>query len=200
MRLGWALGLAGACCALVLLWLVTRSHPADGPPAPPTSLVPVPAPSPRVSPRPRRPEGAPAACHDASLTAVEVPIARAIGQPETLGGGALRDGAYDVVSYEVFGTFDVESIGSAFRQTLHVERDGHVAKMVRVGRQGTAETTTWNLEAEGSELVLLGVCPDGVVGTTERVTFSATDDEVRFGFEQAGVPVVVTYRRRRSAE
>lgn len=137
-----------------------------------------------------------AACHDEKLTAPEVPVTRVGGSPVIVRGGQLQDGIYDVSKYQVFGRPREGALQSRFRQTIVIEQGGTVAKLVRVGMRGEVETTTWSSQVVGSTIRLTGLCPRWAEGTGETVEFGVLGEELITSFEQAGVPVQVTYRRR----
>lgn len=152
------------------------------------------APSPRELDQPLSHEVE--ACHDRTLTAREVPLRSVTGTAPDSTGGTLVDGAYDVVGYDAFGSLPVGATDKPFRQTIWLEGNGTVAKTTRIGVSGRAETTTWKVSVSGSELTLTGVCPVAMAGAEERIRFSASHDILATHFQQYGVPVVVTYRRR----
>ena len=166
----------------------------------PSSVVPgpvVPATPPPPEPLVDR---APKACHAEKLTAQSVPIETGFTDAPRapLAGGKLTDGVYDVVKYVVYGTPPQGALRPAFRQTIYIQDGGATAKNVRVGMQGRLETTTWSSEINGTEMVWTGVCPEVIRGTRENIQFGAEGDKLIMGFEQAGLPVQITYRRRNS--
>lgn len=136
------------------------------------------------------------ACHDEKLTAPEIPVTRVGGSPVVVRGGHLQDGVYDVSKYHVFGRPREGALQNRFRQTIVIEKGATVAKLVRLGLQGEVETTTWSTEVEGSTMRLTGLCPRWAEGTGETVEFGVFGEDLVTSFEQAGVPVQVTYRRR----
>lgn len=137
-----------------------------------------------------------AACHDEKLTAPEIPVTRVGGSPVVVRGGHLQDGVYDVSKYQVFGRPREGALQSRFRQTIVIEKGGTMTKLVRIGMRGEVETTTWSTQVVGSTIRLTGLCPRWAEGTGETVEFGVFGEELVTSFEQAGVPVQVTYRRR----
>lgn len=161
------------------------SEQASFPPADDAELPAQPSPEPAWSP-----------CHNEALTASDVPVRSVEGRPTDVRGGALRDGVYDVADYQVFGRPPGQALSSTFRQTMVIEDQGAIAKNIRIGRTGRVETTIWATSVRGAVLTLVGVCPAAVKDSSETVEFDAHGDELVMSFEQAGLPVRVTYRRR----
>lgn len=149
----------------------------------------------KLSARPS-PEAAWSPCHDEALTALDVPVRSVEGRPMDVRGGALRDGVYDVADYQVFGRPPGQTLSSTFRQTMVIEDNGAIAKNVRIGRTGHVETTIWATSVRGTVMTLVGVCPEAVKDSSETVEFESQGDDLVMSFEQAGLPVRVTYRRR----
>lgn len=174
-------------------WRLLRKPPAE-PHAPVVEAV---ATQPAVPPAPPASHGAAkAVCHDEKLTAPEIPVTRVGGSPVVVRGGHLQDGVYDVSKYHVFGRPREGALQSRFRQTIVIENGGTMTKLVRLGLHGEVETTTWSTQVVGATIRLTGLCPRWAEGTGETVEFGVFGEELVTSFEQAGVPVQVTYRRR----
>jgi hypothetical protein len=135
-------------------------------------------------------------CHLVPLAAQPVPIEVTSASPQALTGGVVKDGVYDVVSYLVHAPAVPKGLPSNFRQTLAFEENGARSKTVRVGVRGEEETTTWSSKILGNEIELSGVCPPEIAGASERIVFETRGETLVTRFEQLGVPVTVSYRRR----
>lgn len=157
------------------------------------------------SPLPKRPaarapkavaSGAVGACHDERLTADEIHLDFVSGAAPEVQGGLLTSGVYDAVRYQVFGNIPEETLARTFRQTVVIDAERALMKTVRRDQHGRTQTWTWATKTEGSRLELTGECPAGLKGGRESVQYGMSDSHLVTSFEQAGVPVVVTYRRR----
>ena len=183
-----------ALAGLALWWAQDQAQPRvdDGPgesaSSPPAGEI--------VQAGPGLPGAAWSPCHEEELTAADVPIRSVDGHPPKVAGGELRDGVYDVADYRVFGRPREGALSATFRQTMVIEQRGGIAKNVRIGRTGQVETTVWATSISGAALTLRGVCPAAVQDSQETVDFGMQGDELVMSFEQAGLPVQVTYRRR----
>lgn len=137
------------------------------------------------------------ACHDERLTADEIHLDFVSGAvPPGVQGGALTSGVYDAVRYQVFGDVPEETLARTFRQTVVIDAERALMKTVRRDQHGRTQTWTWTTKTEGSRLELTGECPAGLKGGRESVQYGMSGSHLVTSFEQAGVPVVVTYRRR----
>jgi hypothetical protein len=195
-QLLWIAGVVSAfSLALAAWWLMSRTP--QGEPRPQVREV-APPRLPVEQKATQAPDAGVDSCHDEELTAKDVRIQRVNGTPQQASGGKLLDGVYDVATYEVFGKTPERALPSTFRQTMVVEQNGMVTKTIRIGRRGEVETTTWSSRARGSDLELTGMCPPAVNGAEETVSFAVQGEDLLLFFEQAGVPVQITYRRRSS--
>ena len=138
-------------------------------------------------------------CHSRPLTAVPVPVVRRPGSaPSTGHSEPLRDGDYDIASYEVYGDISEDALGKDFAQTVRVSGNGRELAVVKRGRSGVVSTSAFLVEGAPPQWVLTGTCPRALVNIKEAVRVEAHGLELRLVFPQLLAVAVVTLQRRAS--